>query len=33
MTAYDNKSYLPDLNKLADQYNNTLYHSINIKIY
>ena len=27
MTANDNNSYLPCLNKLVDQYNNT-YHSI-----
>ena len=30
MTASDSKSYLPFLNKLVDQYNNT-YHSINKK--
>ena len=29
MTANDNKSYLPYLNKLVDQYNNTYHHSIN----
>ena len=29
MTANDNKSFLPDLNKLVDQYNNTYHHSIN----
>ena len=28
-TANDKKSYLPFLNKLVDQYNNTYYHSIN----
>ena len=27
----DNKSYLPCLNKLADQHNNTYHHSINKK--
>ena len=26
MTANDSKSYLPYLNKLVDQYNNTYYH-------
>ena len=31
MTANDNKSYLPYLNKLVDQYNNTYHHSINKK--
>ena len=31
MTANDRKSYLPYLNKLVDQYNNTYYHSINKK--
>ena len=31
MTANGNKSYLPYLNKLIDQYNNTYHHSINIK--
>ena len=31
MTANDTKSYLPDLNKLVDQYNNTYQHSINKK--
>ena len=31
MTANDNKSYLPCLNKLVDQYNNTYHHSINKK--
>ena len=30
MTANDSKPYLPYLNKLVDQYNNT-YHSINKK--
>ena len=30
-TAYDSKSYLPFLNKLVDQYNNTYHHSINEK--
>ena len=29
MTANDNKSYLPYLNKLVDHYNNTYHHSIN----
>ena len=29
MTANDSKSYLPYLNKLVDQYNNTHHHSIN----
>ena len=29
MTANNNKSYLPYLNKLVDQYNNTYHHSIN----
>ena len=32
MTANDNKSYLPYLNKLVDQYNNTYHHSINEKL-
>ena len=32
MTANDSKSYLPYLNKLVDQYNNTYYHSINKKL-
>ena len=32
MTANDNKSYLPYLNKSADQYNNTYHHSINKKL-
>ena len=31
MTANDSKSYLPDLNELVDQYNNTYLHSINKK--
>ena len=31
MTVNDNKSYLPYLNKLVDQYNNTYKHSINKK--
>ena len=31
MTANDNKYYLPYLNKLVDQYNNTYHHSINKK--
>ena len=31
ITASDNKSYLPYLNKLEDQYNNTYHHSINKK--
>ena len=31
MTAIDSKSYLPYLNKLVDQYNNTYHHSINKK--
>ena len=29
VTANDSKSYLPYLNKLADQYNNTCHNSIN----
>ena len=29
MTANDNKSHLPYLNKLVDHYNNTYHHSIN----
>ena len=29
ITANDSKSYLPHLNKLVDQYNNTHHHSIN----
>ena len=32
MTANDSKSYLPYLNKLVDQYNNTYHHSINKKL-
>ena len=31
MRANDSKSYLPYLNKLVDQYNNTYHHSINKK--
>ena len=31
MAANDNKSYLPCLNKLVDQYSNTYYDSINKK--
>ena len=31
MTVNDSKSYLPYLNKLVDQYNNTYHHSINKK--
>ena len=31
MTANDTKSYLPYLNKLVDQYNNTYHHFINKK--
>ena len=31
MTANNSKSYLPYLNKLVDQYNNTYRHSINKK--
>ena len=31
MTSNDNKSYLPYLNKLANQYNNTYHRSINKK--
>ena len=31
MTTSDNKFYLPYLNKLVDQYNNTYHHSINKK--
>ena len=30
MTANDNKSYLPYLDELVDQYNNNYHHSINI---
>ena len=29
MAANKSKSYLPFLNKLVDQYNNTYHHSIN----
>ena len=29
MAANESKSYLPFLNKLVDQYNNTYHHSIN----
>ena len=31
MTTNNSKSYLPYLNKIVDQYNNTCNHSINIK--
>ena len=31
MTVNDRKSYLSDLNKLVDQYNNAYHHSINKK--
>ena len=31
MTANDSKSYLPHLNKLVDQYNNTYHYSIRKK--
>ena len=31
MTVSDRKSYLPDSNKLVDQYNNVYHHSINKK--
>ena len=31
MTASDSKSYLPHLNKLVDQYNNTYHYSISKK--
>ena len=31
MTTNDSKSYLPYLNKLVDQYNNTYHHSIGKK--
>ena len=31
MTANDSKSYLSYLNKLVDQYNNTIIHSIHKK--
>ena len=33
MTANDSKPYLPYLNKLVDQYNNTYHHSINKENY
>ena len=33
MTADDSTSYLPYLNKLVDQYNNTYHHSINKETY
>ena len=33
MTADDNKSHLPFLNKLPDQYNNTYHYYINKKGY
>ena len=29
MTPNENKTYLPYMNKLVDQYNNTYHHSIN----
>ena len=32
MEANDSKSYLPYLNKLVDQYNNTHHHSVNNKL-
>ena len=32
MTANDSKSYLPYLNKIVDQYNNTYHHSIDKKL-
>ena len=32
VTANENKYYLPYLNKLVDQYNNTYHHSINKKL-
>ena len=32
MTANNNKSYLPYLNKLVDQYNNTYHHFVNKKL-
>ena len=32
MAANDSKSYLPYLNKLVDQYNNTYHHSISNKL-
>ena len=31
MVVNDSKSYLPNLNKLVDQYNITYHHSINKK--
>ena len=31
MTTNDSSSYLPYLNKLVDQYNNTYHHSISKK--
>ena len=31
MTSNDSKSYLPYLNKLEDEYNNTSHHSVNKK--
>ena len=31
MTASDSKSYIPYLNKIVDQYNNTYHHSITRK--
>ena len=31
MTANDSKSYLPYLNKLVDQYNNSYHNSVNKK--
>ena len=31
MTVNNSKSYLPHLNKLVDQYNNTYHHFINKK--
>ena len=33
MAANNSKSYLPYLNKLVDQYNNTYHHSIGKKNY
>ena len=32
MTANDNKSYLPYLNKLVDQYNKTYHHFVHKKL-
>ena len=32
MTANGNKSYLPYLNKLVDQYNKTYHHSVHKKL-